>query len=367
MASEKIRLGVIGANVSKGWAHRSHLPALMASPEFELTAVCTTRKESAEESKEKFGARLAFHDHHTMLASGEVDAVAVVVRVPQHYQLTKDCLEAGKHVYTEWPLGATLAEAQELAGLAKAKGVQTMVGLQARSAPAVLEMKELVEDGYVGEVMACHLSLVRGGVLERTSDRTWQRDDTLGATTLTIACGHTIDAMRFVVGDFSDVSTVVSTQAAQWYETDTQQMVDVTAPDNILISGNLNGGAVASVHVASVPWADSGYKLEVFGREGTLVASSSDSPQLGDVRLQGAKLADQGLQDLSVSSKHVNVLEGMPAGAPYNVGQMYYQFGQAIRSGQGHNADFDTAVELHQLIDTIRKSSDSGQRVAVSA
>ena len=367
MASNKIRLGVIGANVSKGWAHRSHLPALLASPEFELTAVCTTHEETAEESKQKFGARLAFHDHRTMLASGEVDAVAVVVRVPQHYQLTKDVLEAGKHVYTEWPLGATLAEAQELADLAKAKGVQTMVGLQARSSPAVLEMKELVANGYVGEVMACQLSLTRGGVLERTSDRTWQRDDTLGATTLTIACGHTIDAMRFVVGDFADVSTTVSTQASQWFETDTQEMVDVTAPDNILINGKLAGGAVASVHVASVPWSESGYKLEVFGREGTLVATSSDSPQLGDVRLQGAKVTDKGLQDMPVSSKHVNVLEGMPAGAPYNVGQMYYQFGQAIRSGQGHNADFDTAVELHRLIDAIRESSDNGRRVAVPA
>ena len=67
MASDKIRLGVIGANISKGWAHRSHLPALMASPEFELTAVCTTHEETAEESKQKFGAKLAFHDHHTMM------------------------------------------------------------------------------------------------------------------------------------------------------------------------------------------------------------------------------------------------------------------------------------------------------------
>ena len=55
----------------------------------------------------------------------------------------------------------------------------------------------------------------------------------------------------------------------------------------------------------------------------------------------------------------------MPAGAPYNVGQMYYQFSQAIKSGTSHNADFDTAVDLHRLIDSIRKSSNDGRRVAV--
>jgi predicted dehydrogenase len=55
----------------------------------------------------------------------------------------------------------------------------------------------------------------------------------------------------------------------------------------------------------------------------------------------------------------------MPSGAPYNVGQMYYQFGQAIRSGGAHDAGFDTAVELHRLIDAISESSDTGRRVDV--
>ena len=102
--------------------------------------------------------------------------------------------------------------------------------------------KELVASGYVGDVMACHVSVARGGVLQRPSDRTWQKDNALGATTLTIACGHTIDALRFIVGDFSWVSAVVSTQATQWFETDTKQYVDVTGPDNVLVSGRLANG-----------------------------------------------------------------------------------------------------------------------------
>ncbi len=57
-----------------------------------------------------------------MVASPEIDAVAVVVRVPSHYEPTKAALEAGKHVYCEWPLGRTTAEAVELAELAKAQG-----------------------------------------------------------------------------------------------------------------------------------------------------------------------------------------------------------------------------------------------------
>ncbi|MQF94982.1 MAG: Gfo/Idh/MocA family oxidoreductase [SAR202 cluster bacterium] len=361
--ADQIRLGIIGASPTVGWAHRSHLPAITASPEFELTGVCTTRMETAEEAKKQYGARLAFDDYKRMLEHPEIDAVAVVLRVPAHYQITKDALNAGKHVFTEWPLGKTIEEATELAELAKTKGVKVVVGLQARAAPAILHMKELVEDGYVGAVTSCSMRLIRGGVLERVSGRTWQRDDELGATTLTIAAGHSIDALRFVAGEFSQVSSVVSTQVDQWYETDTQKMLDVTAPDNIIVSGRLANGAVVSVHVASNPFAGSGYRMEIYGRKGTLVATSEDSPQLGEVYLQGAQGNDE-LKDIAVPDKHVNVLEGMPAGAPRNVGQLYFQFGESIRGNAADYPTFDTAVDLHRLIDNIRLASDKGQAVA---
>ena len=362
----EIRLGIIGASPTVGWAHRSHLPAIVASPEFELTGVCTTRRETAEESARQYGARLAFENHRDMLAHPDIDAVSVSVRVPSHYQITKDALNAGKHVFTEWPLGADINEAQELAGLAQSKGVTTIVGLQARGAPAILYMKELVSNGYVGDIISCSMRLIRGGVLERPAGRTWQRDDTLGATTLTISAGHSIDAMCFVVGEFSQVSSVVSTQVPQWLETDTQKMVDVTAPDNILISGRLANGAVVSAHVASIPWAGSGYIMEIYGREGTLVAISEDSPQLWPVRVQGAQQGDN-LVDLDIPAHHTYVSEEMPQGEPYNVGQLYYLFGRAIRGEEKRHPDFDTAVGLHRVIDAIRQSSDEGKQIRVSA
>src|SRR6266545_3678721 len=87
--ANKIRLGFVGANVRSVWAAQSHYPALLASPDVEWTAVCTSRPESAEEARRTFGAKLAFHDYREMVASPEIDAVAVVVRVPEHYGPTK--------------------------------------------------------------------------------------------------------------------------------------------------------------------------------------------------------------------------------------------------------------------------------------
>src|ERR1700693_5684291 len=151
--ADKIRLGLIGASVKGTWSARSHLPAVQASPDVELTAVCTTKADSAEAARQAYRARLAADDYRKIIASQEIDAVAVVVRVPSHYAPTKGALEAGKHVYCEWPLGRTSAEAEELTALAKARGLVTAVGLQARVNPAVMYMKELVDSGFVGEMM----------------------------------------------------------------------------------------------------------------------------------------------------------------------------------------------------------------------
>jgi len=366
--TDKIRLGFVGANVRSHWASQSHFPALMASPDVEMTAVCTTRPESAEEARKAFGAKLAFTDFRAMCASKEIDAVAVVVRVPSHYEPTKAAIEAGKHVYTEWPLGRTTAEAEELAALARAKGVQTAVGLQSRVSPALLYMKEQIEAGFVGEVLSCHADCMRDGALERPSSRTWQRDASLGANPLTIANGHVIDALRFVVGNFTRVSSMLTTQAKQWYETDTKQMVDVTAPDNILVSGKLASGAVASVHVAAVPWAGGGLRVVIYGREGTLVATGSVSSQRGEMlRVQGAKGSHE-LRDMPIPDRFVWLPPEFPRGDPFNIGQMYHLFAEAIRTGQKQSRlpTFDTAVGLHRFLDTIRQSSETGREVPVA-
>jgi predicted dehydrogenase len=90
-----IRIGVIGATPARGWGTAAHLPALQALEEFEVTA-------------EVFGIPLAFADDEELVSHPEVDAVAVTVKVPEHDRLIRAALAAGKHVFSEWPLGVDL-------------------------------------------------------------------------------------------------------------------------------------------------------------------------------------------------------------------------------------------------------------------
>ena len=360
--ADRLRVGIIGANVSYGWSPRAHLPALLALPDFELAAVCTAHEDTAKESAAKFGAPLAFHDHREMLRQADVDMVAVSVRVPLHHRLTMDVLEAGKHVYTEWPLGANLREAEEMADLARQKGVHTMVGLQGRCSPEYLRVKELVDEGYVGEVLSCHMASFGSGVLTRTSDRTWQSDVTLGANTLTISFGHVIDALCMCLGEFAEVSATVETRVSQWHESDTGRTVDVTSPDNVLVSGTLGSGAVVSARVGSVPWHGSAYRLEVYGREGTLILAAPEHPHLRGMQLLGAKGGDPELKELPIPERLKWVPDTVPQGPPFNVAQMWSRFADAIRTGRRVEPDFDSAVSRHRLLDAIQRASDTGQR-----
>ena len=124
---DKIRVGIVGATVTQGgsgWGANAHVPAIKLLPEYELKAVCTSREETAQASKEKFGAELAFHDINDMAAHPDIDLIVVSVRVPWHRDLVMAGLKAGKPVFCEWPLGANLAEAEEMNNLAKEKSLQ---------------------------------------------------------------------------------------------------------------------------------------------------------------------------------------------------------------------------------------------------
>ena len=149
MSKDRIRVGFIGLNPDSHWAATAQLPALESeslSEDFEVIGVANSSHESAKRTARALDLKYAFENYQKLVKSPEVDLVVVTVKVPYHYDLVKAALNAGKHVYCEWPLGNGLQEAQELEALAKEKGVVAAVGTQMRFAPEVtyLNSKDIV-------------------------------------------------------------------------------------------------------------------------------------------------------------------------------------------------------------------------------
>ena len=110
MAS-KIRVGMVGVTPNRGFSSIAHMPALLALPDFEVIAVCTTRQETADAAAKHYGVPLAFADAAKLAQHPDVDLVTVCVKVPDHFTPVMAAIDAGKHVYSEWPLGRNTAEA----------------------------------------------------------------------------------------------------------------------------------------------------------------------------------------------------------------------------------------------------------------
>jgi predicted dehydrogenase len=366
--TSRVRVGIVGATVTQGgsgWGQNAHVPALKALPGYELKAVCTAHEDTAKASAAAFGAERAFHRFSDMAAHPEVDLIVVCVRVPGHRELVMAALQAGKAVLCEWPLGRTLAEAEEMAGLARQRSIKSIVGLQARSAPAILYARDLVQAGHIGQVLTANLTCVVQAQLQRGPGRIWQGVRANGANVLTITGGHAIDALCAVLGEFAEVSARVSTRIPEW-RTLEGTPVPVDSPDSINVIGRLVSGAEVSINVAAVPSNPGGNRIEIYGREGTLVLRAEGSFNTGDSDVQAGK-GKEPLAILPVPAKYKVVPDGTPSGPPYNVAQAYARAADALRGHGSFDVDFDLAVRRHKLIDAIERSSATGRSVKVDA
>jgi predicted dehydrogenase len=186
--NSKIRVGIVGASPSRGFASIAHIPALKTLPDFEITAVCTTRQDSADTAARHFGVPLAFSDAEKLAQHPDVDLVTVSVKVPDHYLPVTAAIEAGKHVYCEWPLGRSTGEAVQMLDAAERKGVRHAVGLQGQMSPAINYAKDLIADAYVGRVLSATM-IACAPNWGPSIDRGYQADRANGANLLTITGG----------------------------------------------------------------------------------------------------------------------------------------------------------------------------------
>lgn len=368
MKEDKLGVGIIGASPNGGWGSTGHIPALQALPNFEVTAVSTTRQESANETAKYFGIPHAFADPYELATHPDVDIVTITVKVPEHDKLVRAALSAGKHVYCEFPLARTTKEATDLLQIAEEKGVRHIVGLQARANPAVNYVKDLISSGYVGKVLSVNASYSLPP-FPAASGTTYQGqvyllDKANGANPLTIGNGHFLDGITYMLGQFSEISAILGTQFPNVKVIDTGEVVQATSPDYVLINGIMENGAIISTHVrnTTVPRLT----LEINGTEGDFVMTSKDKMmfQMDPFILKGAQGKNKDFEELTVPSEYYLVPE-LDYGPTYNVSQLYTKLYKDIRENTHDTPDFNTAVKMHHLFDTIEKAAETGIRQKV--
>jgi predicted dehydrogenase len=372
MSGKRFGVGIVGVEPGRSWAARGHIPALRALAEsFDIIGVANTSKGSAEAAAAATGLPRAFADVAELVAAPEVDIVTVAVKVPPHLQIVKAAIGAGKHVYCEWPLGNGLAEAEAMTALARAKGVLGVVGTQARLAPEIEYLRHLIADGFVGEVLSTTL-VARGGALQGGGSipdrKTWAYllDRSSGATLLTIPVGHTLAALRDVLGEIVEISAVLAVRRPAAHVIDTGETLPVTAPDQVLVNGRFGSGVPISIHYrGGAARGGDGLFWEIHGTEGDIVVSGpSGHTQMVQLSLKGARGDEKTLRPLDVPASY---RAGWPQDVEVgNVARLYARMARDLRDGTRTAPSFEDAVAVHRIVAAIEKAAESGSRVVLT-
>lgn len=352
-----IRVGVVGAS---GWANGSHLPALAALEEFEVTAVATTNRASADRVAAAHGVRHAFADAKELAAHPDVDLVVVSVKASGHAAVIRAALDAGKHVVSEWPLGVDLAEASELAGAAEAAGVVHAVVLQGHHSPSARFVADILAQGRIGALTS--VALVADGAPwgggRIPPDLVFGLDPAEGTDILTIMAGHFLAALERVAGPLAEVSARLPRTHDRVLVTGTDRTVPNGTPSHVLLHGLLANGATASVavHGGNDPFPG-GYLLKLVGSEGVLTATPAEPGTFihwGDwnITIEG--------ETLPVPDTYRTVPADVRSGPPANIAALYLEVARAVAEGRQPHPSFETALRQHRLLAAIERSAGEG-------
>jgi predicted dehydrogenase len=363
---ERVRIGIIGLNAARGWGSTAHIPALRAlSDDIEIVGIANTSYASAEAAAKALGLKRAFDNVDSLLTSPDVDVAAVTVKVPYHLDLVTRALEAGKNVYCEWPLGNGLDEAEKLAALARRKQAVAVVGTQAIVSPEIQFVRDLVADGFVGEVRST--TFVGSGFTwgdEVEAGDTYAMDSKNGATLLSVIAGHAFAAMQSVLGPMSKVSGLLSQRRPTVGVVGTGEVIPMKTPDQVIVAAEFDSGVPLAFHLRGGLPCGTRLMWEISGSERDLRISAKveEIPiiNISPLRVEAGRRGELGFSEMEIPSSYYFGLDDAPIAR--NVAGIYRLMARDIRERTHSAPSFDDAVQLHRILEAVELSSKTGER-----
>ncbi|MCX7598120.1 MAG: Gfo/Idh/MocA family oxidoreductase [Armatimonadetes bacterium] len=333
--------GVIGAGV---WGE-THLMAYAADPYARLVGVCDINAELARQRAEQYGAEMWTTDWRELLARDDVDAVSIVTPDFLHREMAVAAAEAGKHVLLEKPMATSMEDAEAIAAAARKAGVLLMVDFHNRWNPAMVQIKQAVDAGELGELQVASI---------RLNDTIWVPTGMLSwggnSTVVWFLGSHSVDLVRWLFSD--EVARVYAVSRSK-----VLAGMGVDTPDFFHYILELKRGGVAHIENCwimseSMPTVFD-FKLELIGSEGTVFADCSSHRMVQKYTKAGGTYPDVAVR--------VDI-HGRPAG--FGV-ESIRAFVRAVVLGEPLPVSIDDGVENTRVLVAVHESARTGQPVQV--
>jgi predicted dehydrogenase len=220
--ADVVRVGVIGY----GYWGPNIVRNVSSLDGCELMAVCDKSPAALTRAAKAYPGVVMTADHTEVLRSPDVDVVAVITPVWTHYELAKEALENGKHVFVEKPFTSTSAQAEELIELAARKHLHIMVDHTFLFSGAVRKIRQLVDDGTLGPLYYFDSTRVNLGLFQHDVSVVWD------------LAPHDLSIMDYLIGVTPEA--VVATGARHLNGLADMAFITVYFPDNVIAHVNVN-------------------------------------------------------------------------------------------------------------------------------
>lgn len=248
-----VRVGIVGLG---RWA-KVLTRAAAKSDRLEIAAGYSRSQEKRDAFQQETGVAAA-PDLKTLLADPEMKGVILTVPNEQHLPVALEVAKAGKHIYTEKPIANTLVDGLRIEALQQEYGVQVVVGHSARLLVGTRLIRQAIDSGELGRVAFIEANFSNERALELTPKTwRWYKDRAPGGPLSQLAI-HQFDALHYLGGEITEVSSMASKLSPVGAEVDDQSMTLMRFAD----------GKVA--YVGSC-WTSPGiYAIRVFGSKGLM-------------------------------------------------------------------------------------------------
>ncbi len=312
-------------------------------PDVEVTAICDTREDALEKVGRRYPAVARTTSYEEVLGDSSVDAVAIATGVGTHAELASAALTAGKHVFVEKPLAASLVEAEALHEMALRQGLTLMVGHTFLYSPPVNAVRELVRSGALGDIYFASMSRVNLGIHQRDVSVTWD----LGP--------HDFSILRYWLGETPTHVSGVS-----------RGCVFPANPDVAFVHLEFGSGVIAHVELS---W------LAPSKLRRTTVVGSERMIVYDDTSLEPVRIFDSGVQladPTSFGAYHLSYRTGDIVSPRIDPAEPLFlemsAFRDSVRTGLPGPSSSGLALEVVRMIDAVDRSiAAGGERVAVEA
>lgn len=335
-----IRAAIIGLGT---WGQNLVRSVHGVSPAIQFVAAATRTPDKSREFAQAHGLRMAA-SYEDVLADPDVDAVVLATPHSLHTEQIVAAAQAGKHVFSEKPLGLDAASARRAAQACADHGVTLAVGYNWRYQPALQAIRRMIDDGTLGRVLHLEGNFC-GPSAYRFPKGHWRHDrDEVPAGGMTGRGVHVVDAMLYLAGHVEQV-TAQSFRLAQDFGVD-----DTTSMLLRFASGAT--GYLGTVIATAETW-----RLQVFGSKGWV--------QVGDVEhLHTWELTLCMLDTQNITVKHRPVVQSF-AKTSTERAELEHFAGQAMARQPMVLAGGD-AVHNVALLEAIVSSIESGLPVRLA-